>query len=313
MKNIPSISVLLITAMVPLAAHEGWQHASSSSNGGTSQVEITEQGDTRVITANGIPAHATGAFPNRNNPNAISVQNYQFRVSLNPQPAGRLTPLGMHPFGVGLNGVPFDPGAAEWWNNDRNAGWQYEPMSGVVNLGIDRNNAHVQPTGAYHYHAMPTGLVRNQDHGQGMIMVGYAADGFPIYADKAYDDPNDAGSTLRVMKPSYRVKSGTRPSGPGGRYDGSFVQDYEYVPGLGDLDEANGRTGVTPEYPDGTYYYVITQDFPFIPRYFVGTPDASFLRGGPGGQMARGHRGPGGHPPPGGHGHPPPGGHPPPR
>ena len=51
--------------------------------------------------------------------------------------AGNLTPLGMNPFGVAINGVPFDPGAAEWWNNDPASGWQYEALSGKINLGMD--------------------------------------------------------------------------------------------------------------------------------------------------------------------------------
>ena len=38
---------------------------------------------------------------------------------------------------------------------------QYEALSGAVPLGIDANNAHVQPTGAYHYHGVPTGLLRD--------------------------------------------------------------------------------------------------------------------------------------------------------
>ena len=66
--------------------------------------------------------------------------------------------------------------------------------------------------------------------------------------------------------------------GPGGKYDGTFIQDYEFVKGSGDLDECNGRKGVTPEYPDGTYYYVVTDAFPFIPRFYRGTPDSSFER-----------------------------------
>lgn len=51
--------------------------------------------------------------------------------------------------------------------------------------------------------------------------------------------------------------------------------------GAGDLDEANGRFGVTPEFPQGTYHYVLTENFPFIPRQFKGTPDSSFFRRGP--------------------------------
>ena len=43
---------------------------------------------------------------------------------------------------------------------------------------------------------------------------------------------------------------------------GAFTQDYEYVEGLGDLDQCNGRFGVTPEFPNGIYYYVVSDDFP---------------------------------------------------
>ncbi|MEM9227396.1 MAG: YHYH protein [Verrucomicrobiota bacterium] len=299
--------------------HMGHDHEHGISD--VSQVSISVHGGQRIIQANGIPEHATGRFPNRNNPHAIEAQGYQFRMPLEPREAARLTPLGMHPFGVGVNGVPFDPGAAEWWNDDPNSGWQIEPMSWAVKLGIDQNNAHVQPTGAYHYHAMPVGLLRDQDRGQGMVLLGYAADGFPIYGSRGYRDPNDAQSGLKELKSSYRLRRGSRPSGPGGRYDGTYVQDYEYVSGAGDLDEANGRRGVTPQYPEGTYYYVITEDFPYIPRYFRGTPDRSFMRGGErGGQSMREqqfgppHQGMG-PPPRGGQGQghppPPPGGRPP--
>ena len=39
---------------------------------------------------------------------------------------------------------------------------------------------------------------------------------------------------------------------------GRYVEDNEYVAGLGDLDQFNGRTTVTPEYPNGTYAYFVT-------------------------------------------------------
>lgn len=89
------------------------------------------------------------------------------------------------------------------------------------------------------------------------------------------------------------MKSGSRPSGPGGRYDGRFGADWEFVPGLGDLDACNGRVGVTPEFPEGSYHYVITDAFPSIPRCWVGVPDNSFMkgpgaRGGGGGDGYRG-------------------------
>jgi hypothetical protein len=230
-------------------------------------VDIVVRGDYRYITANGVPNHRHGDFPNRGNPNTIRAQTYTFRMPAKPQLAKDTTPLGMNPFGIAINGVPFDPGAAEWWNNDPSSGWQYEALSGKINLGMDQNNAHVQPNGAYHYHGLPTGLIEQLGDGRRMNLIGYAADGFPIYEQFGY-----------------RLKAGTRAAGPGGKYDGTFVQDYEYVAGFGDLDPCNGRTGVTPEYLSGTYYYVITSEFPFIPRCWRGTPDDSFKRRGPRGR-----------------------------
>src|SRR5262249_30695572 len=51
---------------------------------------------------------------------------------------------------------------------------------------------------------------------------------------------------------------------------GTFVEDYEYVAGAGDLDQFNGRFAKTPEYPAGTYAYFLSTDaagrltFPYL-------------------------------------------------
>jgi len=255
----------------------GFSQASEKDN----RVEITVSNDYRYIKANGIPDHHHGDFPNRGNPNTISAQSYMFRMPANPQLAKSITPLGMNPFGVAINGVPFDPGAAEWWNHDPSSGWQYEALSGKINLGMDQNHAHVQPNGAYHYHGLPTGLIDRLGGEKRMILIGYAADGFPIYEQYGYAIA-DIRSDIKKLGSSYRLKAGKRPNGPGGKYDGTFVQDYEFVTGAGDLDQCNGRTGVSPEYLNGTYYYAVTSEFPFIPRCYRGTPDDSFRRRGPG-------------------------------
>ncbi len=285
-----------------------------------SQVSITERGDKRIVESNDIPNHSTGPFPNPQNPNRISPQHFHFEMPLHPKETGEFMPLGRYNFGVALNGVKFDPGTAEFWRNDPSLGWREEAIvDGRGRLGMDKNNAHVQPDGAYHYHGIPTGLIRKLNGEGKMVQVGWAADGFPIYGPLAYKDAKDSKSELVEMKSSYRLKSGTRPSGnegPGGRYDGKYTRDFEFVKDSGDLDEANGRTGVTPEFPDGTYYYVLTKDFPYVPRFFRGTPDASFLHeegGAPPGMQQpgqSGQQGSGQRPPPppprGGHGPPPP-------
>ncbi len=271
------------------------------------QVTMTTDGTYRFIQSNGIPT-VHGSFPNSGNPNTISAQSYSFRMPLNPQQSSSITALqGYMDFGVAIDGVPFDPGTAELWQNDPN--WRYEALSGHINLGIDQNNAHVQPNGAYHYHGLPTYLVAAQSSASFSKLIGYAADGFPIYALYGYAEPMNPNSAIKELRSSYKLKYGTRPNGPGGTYDGTFTQDWAYTAGAGDLDECNGRFGITPDYPQGTYAYFITADFPLVPRCFKGTPDQSFnkqnMSGGnmqPGGRPGQG----GGFGPPGRNGQRPP-------
>ena len=246
------------------------------------QCKIEIEGDKRIIKSNGIPDHEVGRFPNRGNPNGIQAQNYHYEVALKPQVAREAVVLVRQPFGIALNGVLLDPGTAEFFQRDRNSEWNYEALSGAVKLGLDQNHAHVQPNGAYHYHGLPSKLFEMLSGGeQVMTLIGWAADGFPIYGLYGTKDPLDAGSEIVELKSSYQIKAGSRPTGsdsPEGDYDGSFTIDYEYVANSGDLDECGGRFGVTPEFTQGTYYYVLTEDFPFIPRMFKGEPDPSFER-----------------------------------
>ena len=253
---------------------------------------FTVKGAYRYINGNGYPDIPPGQFPNRNNPHSISKKNYQLKVPVNPKKTGNARTIRNQPFGIALNGVLFEPATAETWQNNRRSGWNYEALGGKCRLGLDKYNAHVQPDGTYHYHAMPTGLMSANGGHSTPALLGYAADGFPIYGNYGYADP-DRVSSVRKLKSSYRVKSGSRPNGPGGRYNGAFTQDYQYGKGWGDLDQCNGRFAVTPEYPQGTYHYVLTDTFPFIPRCWMGSPDSSFarLKNGPGGNR-RGDAGP---------------------
>ena len=267
-------------------------------------VSISTDAQYRFVTSNAIPNHETGAFPNANNPNAISAQSLNYRMPLYPRLAASPTPLGMSPFGIAINGIPFDPFAAEWWNRDPNSGWQYAALGGGIDLGVDAANAHVQPDGTYHYHGIPAPLAEPRLPDCHSPQVGWAADGFPIFAVYGYADPQDASSGVVALRSSYQLKSGTRPSGPGGTYDGTFNQDYAFVAGSGDLDACNGRFTVTPDFPSGTYAYFVTEDYPRIPRCFAGTPDSSFKRGPAQGGGQGGPGGPGGPSGPGGPGGP---------
>lgn len=251
-----------------------------------SEVKVEQQGRERIIEANGIPEHKVGAFPNRGNPHPIQPQSYRFELDAEPRPNRTSEPLHKEqqrgrrgapnmPFGIAVNGVLFDPGTAEFWQGDRASGWNYCALGVAIGLGLDENHAHVQPTGAYHYHGLPTGLLDHLDltPGEHSPLIGWAADGYPVYARYGYE--KKGSKKIIDHTSSYRLKRGKRPTppdGPGGDYDGAFVQDYEYQAGLGTLDECNGRFIHTPEFPQGTYAYFLTEAWPVIPRAFRADP-----------------------------------------
>ena len=284
------ISTTDATALGDFSGKSGWSCTEDPRDTGyTSTVTRSESTDTISYTINAIPAHAVGTFPNAGNPNTLTPQTFSFKIPRSPQKQS--TPTDVKNFGFTLDGVTFDRNTAECYNNETACNWRYEAITpGIASgkfqwswLGTDCNNGHVQPTGNYHYHGLPESLINKLgDTGKKMTQVGYAADGFPIYARWGYSNPLDTRSALKKVTGSYELKSGTRPSGPGGTYDGTFIQDWEYVAGSGDLDDCNGRFGITPEYPAGTYHYYLTDDYPYIPDCVYGTPDSS-TTGGAGG------------------------------
>ena len=262
----------------------------------------------RILSGNGIPNHEVGTFPNPNNPNTISEQNVNQTFSLCPALVSETGVQVGGPAGAiayAINSVKFDPATAGRCDDDGvcslaqgQGQWNIEALGHeTFDFGDDMNHAHVQPSGEYHYHGMPELLIDLLEDDQSMTLVGWASDGFPVYARYGYADANDSGSEVISLQPSWRLKTEPdegRPDtltaleggpGQGTIYPnipiqlGAFTQDFEYVEGHGDLDECNGRIGVTPEFPEGIYYYMVTDDFPYFSRCLKG----DFAGGGGGG------------------------------
>jgi YHYH protein/Fibronectin type III domain len=252
-------------------------------NGLTATYSWTCNGSTRALVANGLPNHTVGTFPRAGNPNTIGAVATSATYTLNPSVTATSTTVVTS--GYGLNGVKLEPATAgtcadaggSTCNQAQGTGaWNMEALGQTAfNFGTDENNAHVQPTGAYHYHGMPEEYITKLGKGTStMTLVGWAPDGFPIYARYGYNTATNAASGVKVLRGSYRLKTvpdANRPSTTTYAM-GTFTQDYEYAVGSGDLDECNGRTGVTPEFPAGTYHYVITDTYPYIGRCVKGTP-----------------------------------------
>ena len=267
----------------------------------------------RLLIANGVPDHAVGQFPNPANPNKISEQQVRFTTTTSPVvysgPGGRVKEPVM-----GLNGIKFDPGTGGSCKDDitdpqqcplgpgSGGRWNIEALGqDIFDFGEDMNNAHVQPGGSYHYHGVPVNMMSPEAKaGKEMAMIGWAADGFPVYARYGYPNPGVMMGALKEMQPSYRLKNTPDTGRPSSAIVpmGAFMQDWEFVEGLGDLDQCNGRFGATPDFPQGIYHYYATDAYPYIQRCVKGSIDSQpeIRRGrGEGGEgRGRGRGSPGG-------------------
>gem|GEM_PF-313467 len=270
---------------------------SDSSFGTQVSVTVDEQAQTRTIVSNALPNHSVGQFPNPGNPNTISVQSKSWTLTTDPVYIGTATPI--RETGVAINGVKFEPGTGESVTCESGETHRIEAIQDTTSLGLDFNNAHVQPTGEYHYHGISAMLVDIFNTGQDLVHVGFANDGHLIYYSKsgAYGSSYRLGTGTRGTNCAY---NGGAPDNRiyvefGSNKDGALTSDWDYIAGSGQLDECNGTT------VDGQYIYLITNEYPYISRCLMGE---STGQGGPppGGGGAPGAGGPGAGGPPGGGG-----------
>jgi len=244
-------------------------------------VTVDEEANTRTIESNALPNHETGEFPNAGNPSAISAQDTSWTFPIEPVYVGTAS-FSRTP-GVTISGIKYEPDTAERATCDTGEQYSIEAIQDVTDLGLDFNNAHVQPTGEYHYHGVSDLLVDAYSTDQDLVHVAFAADGHLIYYSKS-----------NVYSPSYRIgdtpregENCTYSGGPltpidpplvfGSVKDGSLKSDWEYDESYGELDECNGTM------IDGEYAYLITDDYPYVPRCLMGSTTGSDTGGGAGG------------------------------
>ena len=239
------------------------------------------------ITSNGIPNHNFNGTGNFATP--VTSNQRDFLIQRNPQIKISITNLAQNYWdAVMLNGVVLDLLSAGCYNptaqNSDSSGntaigcninddWLLDPLGSEYTFGADEHNAHTQPDGTYHYHGDPVALWRNDDLLPINIpspVIGFAADGFPIYGPYIYDEINQ---TVRKVISGYSLKDGNRPgpdiNNPGGNFDGTYIDDYEFT-NSGDLDQCNGME------VNGEYGYYITESYPWVLNCFVGTVHSSF-------------------------------------
>jgi hypothetical protein len=196
-------------------------------------------GDRRVVRGNALPSHGTGAFPVRpsdpafqydRNPNSIRPHDVLLTLPRDPQPAAAPSCVGGE-VGIALTGV-FIFNGMDAMGRDAPA---YEIQ--------DSHGGHPQPGGVYHYHHVTPKLERLGIARDGMVLVGYAFDGFGIF---------------------------------GGVEHGRAV-------GNDDLDECHGHVHAIPwdGHTVAMYHYHATGVFPYTVGCFKGIPVRFRPPGGP--------------------------------
>jgi hypothetical protein len=272
-----------------------WQQNTSSAGfaGALTNVQEVNYSSTfAYVKTQDIPSWIPILYDWPNNPWFAVPMNYQFRFRLNPIPnVGPETKTGYGHIGLWKNGSSiYNPKDAKsyqdssvWFQN----AWFWEHLIAET---FDSCLGHPNGSGEYHTHVSPACLYDITDSAQVSPLVGYAFDSYPIYGGYGYSDPLDTTSEIKRLKSSYRLRVITdRSSLPDGtvlplsQYGppidtnttslnplnnnpvaaplGAYMEDYEYVPGLGDLDEHNGRFCITADYPNGIYAYFTTLDW----------------------------------------------------
>jgi len=199
-----------------------------------SNVTVSFANGTMRYRSNGIPNHARQteyALPTGGTrvPNASSAyagadptvaQSYDYQIPLTPKKAGTPTSTSLGTIGVMISGAAlFNPYEGDGATVAMANNFTVKNASGKDIAFLDACNGHPTPMGMYHYHALPPCVTATVDTENGPShIIGVAFDGYPIYGDR---DIN--GKQLTAS----------------------------------DLDQCSGITSATPEFPKGTYHYVL--------------------------------------------------------
>ena len=217
-------------------AHATWNATAKLAVSGahtwpSAAMHVTLSGTLRTIATNDLPIGlTTGTFPIAGNdpayqydrnPNSISAQSISLMLPAKPAVAVTPSCTGLGPIGVTTDGVLLF--------NALDAGGRDAGAHEVQ----DRCGGHPDPRGAYHYHAISSCLAPAT--ASTTRLVGYALDGFGIYAEW-----NAQGS----------------------------------LPANADLDACHGRSS-TVSWDGTTvtmYHYDVTLEYPYTVGCYRGTP-----------------------------------------
>lgn len=259
----------------------------------------------------------TNLFPNYPS-NTDSIYRIPRKPTFNTDPDAK-SPTTLGAAGYSVNGVAMFNCLDAFSYSNSNAD-DARPNSAYNGDGIWNRDAYVnesvtfdpafahQAGNTYHYHANAPGIrhqlgdsvdydatTNTYTENPGATpkhspIIGWAADGYPVYGPYGYSDPNNSASTVTRMTSGYTLSSITQRTslpqwaanfndrtttltatehGPAVSANfplGHYAEDNQFT-GTGSLDLYNGRNCITPEYPAGTYAYFITIEADGTPVY----------------------------------------------
>ena len=170
-------------------------------------------------------------------------QSYDFKITTTPVLADSPTPASLGTIGVMISGAAlFNPYEGDGTTVAIASNFTVPGSDGKPVAFLDSCNGHPNPMGAYHYHGLPTCVTATVDkEGGPSHIIGVAFDGFPIYGDR-----DITGAVIPASR----------------------------------LDQCNGITSETPEFPEGIYHYVLLDvaDSTSSIKCFSGVVDPSLTK-----------------------------------
>ncbi len=270
------------------------------------------------VRSTGLASYIMGPWQNGTFPNLPVNQKVLFRFPRTNSAPTTKTANGGGQIGVFVDGVAmYNSWDAYTWDTASNADEQnvsgYWNRDAYVNEGatFDPGYAHQQNTGQYHYHANPIGLryllgdhvdynpatkTYSEDTNtptRHSPILGWAADGYPIYGPYGYSNATNASSGIRRMVSGYVLRNGqdgtdnqtlltsratipqwavrlfnvtsnqAGPSFTGIHTNGCYMEDNDY---LGDVIDSgtgtNYQQGVDFDLDQYNGRYCVTPEFP---------------------------------------------------
>jgi len=189
------------------------------------QANLNAAQDALTISSTDFPDNSTvltGNFPNRYNSNYIIEQelNYTtpYRGGLDVQGdhASKVLETGF--IGMTLPGIIINGVSNGWYVPGANSDWHYDTNSVLIN-GQDSYGGYPDDNGKYSYRdsqfitsnawanvsGFTGGYTQSDGHSK---IIGFAADGYPIYGPFGYLNPADSSSGVVRMRSSYTAGAG---------------------------------------------------------------------------------------------------------